>query len=116
MELLIHSRYIYCDETQFTEDVVLPTLYAAKKYIIPALVDKCIQYLEHNLNPDNVCLIYEQVSTVACLEHNLRLGKTFFSFLSGLFMDSRLQRDTSSNFKHQARPVCHKQALYHHYP
>ncbi len=60
--IIIYFRYLYCDETMFTEDVVLPTLYAAKKYIIPALVDKCIQYLEHNLNPDNVCLIYEQVN------------------------------------------------------
>ena len=53
-------RYIYCDSVDLTLDLVLPTLYLAKKYILPALADRCVQYLEENLAPENVCLIYEQ--------------------------------------------------------
>lgn len=43
-----------------TADLVLPTLYSSKKYLLPALTDRCTEYLECNLHPDNVCLIYEQ--------------------------------------------------------
>ena len=67
---IFRCRFLYCDETQLTEEVVLPTLYAAKKYMIPALVEKCILYLEHNLSPDNVCLIYEQVMLQHLREYN----------------------------------------------
>ena len=39
---------------------MLPVLYASKKYLVPALADKCTTFLEENLHPDNVCTIYEQ--------------------------------------------------------
>lgn len=43
-----------------TADLVLPTLYAAKKYMVPKLADMCVQFLEDSLSPDNVGVIYEQ--------------------------------------------------------
>ena len=52
-------RYLYCDEIDLDEDSVLPILYASKKYMLPALTTKCVQYLEANLNPENICLYYE---------------------------------------------------------
>ena len=51
---------MYCDETDLSADLVLPTLYASKKYMLHSLTEHCIDYLESNLLPDNVCLIYEQ--------------------------------------------------------
>lgn len=50
---------MYCDEVDLSADVVLPILYASKKYMLPILTDKCVEYLEDNLQPDNVCMIYE---------------------------------------------------------
>ena len=50
---------MYCDETDLSDDVVLPILYASKKYMLPALTDQCIEFLEANLRPDNVCTVYE---------------------------------------------------------
>ena len=52
--------YLYCDEVDLCDDLVLPILYIGKKYIVPALTTRCTQYLEDHLHPDNVCLIYEQ--------------------------------------------------------
>ncbi|KAK2192994.1 hypothetical protein NP493_19g13007 [Ridgeia piscesae] len=53
-------EYLYSDEVELSDDLVLPILYIGKKYIIPALTTKCTTYLEEHLHPDNVCLIYEQ--------------------------------------------------------
>ena len=50
-------RYLYCDEISLEADTVLPTLYAAKKYIIPHLTQACTEYLEANLDASNVCLL-----------------------------------------------------------
>ena len=32
---------------------------AAKKYILPDLVSKCVQYMENNLTPDYTCRLLE---------------------------------------------------------
>ena len=62
---LIHSsnccfsfyRYLYCDEISLEADTVLPTLYAAKKYIMPHLAKACVEYLETNLDASNAWLL-----------------------------------------------------------
>ena len=54
MELL---RFIYTDKVVLTLDNALEVLYLAKKYIVPALVRKCIDYVERNLNHDNVLTV-----------------------------------------------------------
>ena len=49
--------YLYCDETSIGADNVLATMYAAKKYIMPHLVQECVKYLEKNIDADNACLL-----------------------------------------------------------
>ena len=39
---------------------VLGTLYAAKKYIIPHLANKCVEYMEHNISDQNACVLLDQ--------------------------------------------------------
>ena len=53
-------RFIYCDNCTFSGEDVLPVLYAGKKYMLPALTRLCAQFLEENLDVDDVCIIYEQ--------------------------------------------------------
>lgn len=58
--MCVQFRFLYCEDSNFTFDLILPTLYASKKYIIPLLTENCLSFLEENLDVDNVCLIYEQ--------------------------------------------------------
>ena len=53
-------RYLYCDEIQLDDETVLPTLYAAKKYLITPLSNACVRYLETSLNEQNACLLLSQ--------------------------------------------------------
>ena len=55
--LFLFSRYLYCDEIPLEPDNVLPTIYAAKKYIIPHLERACVEYLEANVDASNACLL-----------------------------------------------------------
>ena len=48
-------------EINLEPESVLPTLYAAKKYMVNPLANECINYLEKNLKPENVCVILMQV-------------------------------------------------------
>ena len=41
-------------------DTALPTLYAAKKYIMPHLAKACVEYLETNIDASNACLLLSQ--------------------------------------------------------
>ena len=50
-------RYLYCDEISLEADTVLPTLYAAKKYIMPHLTQACVDYLQTDLDASNACLL-----------------------------------------------------------
>ena len=50
-------RYLYCDATTLEADTVLPTLYAAKKYMMPHLERDCVKYLETNVDASNACLL-----------------------------------------------------------
>lgn len=61
--LLLHAlyfRFLYTDSVDLQPDIVLPLLYAAKKYSVQALVKQCIQFLELDQTTENICAILEQ--------------------------------------------------------
>ena len=50
-------RYLYCDDVSLEADTVLPTIDAAKKYIMPHLEQVCVEYLVTNVDASNACLL-----------------------------------------------------------
>lgn len=53
-------QYIYTDEINLKSfDQVCEICYAAKKYMIPALVKQCTEFIWGDLYPGNVCRAYE---------------------------------------------------------
>ncbi|XP_051942103.1 BTB/POZ domain-containing protein 6-B-like [Hippocampus zosterae] len=57
---LIMLKYLYSDEMELEADTVLATLYAAKKYIVPALARACVDFLETSLEAKNACVLLSQ--------------------------------------------------------
>uniref|UniRef100_A0A3Q2PCM1 BTB domain containing 6 n=2 Tax=Fundulus heteroclitus TaxID=8078 RepID=A0A3Q2PCM1_FUNHE len=57
---LILLKYLYSDEIDLDADTVLATLYAAKKYIVPALAKACVTFLETSLEAKNACVLLSQ--------------------------------------------------------
>ncbi|ELK37513.1 BTB/POZ domain-containing protein 6 [Myotis davidii] len=57
---LIMLKYMYSDEIDLEADTVLATLYAAKKYIVPALAKACVHFLETSLEAKNACVLLSQ--------------------------------------------------------
>ena len=57
-------KYLYCDEIDLNNDNVLATLYAAKKYLVPALANACVNFLERSLTAKNACLLLSQARYV----------------------------------------------------
>ncbi|XP_013877556.1 BTB/POZ domain-containing protein 6-B [Austrofundulus limnaeus] len=57
---LILLKYMYSDEIELEADTVLATLYAAKKYIVPALAKACVSFLETSLEARNACVLLSQ--------------------------------------------------------
>ncbi len=55
------SSYMYSGLSDITADNVIPTLYAAKKYSVDGLANKCIAFVENHLDPENACAVMEQV-------------------------------------------------------
>lgn len=53
-------RFFYSGHCAINGDNVMSLMYAAKKYIAPALLDMCTEYLVENMSPDNVCTILQQ--------------------------------------------------------
>ena len=53
-------RYMYSDEIELDADTVLATLYAAKKYLVPALAKACVSFLETSLEAKNACVLLSQ--------------------------------------------------------
>ncbi len=51
---------MYTDDVTLNADIVLGTLYAAKKYMVPQLSHKCVEYLETQIDASNVCMILSQ--------------------------------------------------------
>ena len=68
--LLELFRYMYCDEVNLSGSTVMEILYLSKKYILPSLTEKCVQYLQENLDASNVfsilpsVKIYEEMNLV----------------------------------------------------
>ena len=53
-------RYIYTDRINLNSfELVCDICYAAKKYMLPALVEECTKYLWRDLYPRNACRAYE---------------------------------------------------------
>ena len=50
-------RYLYSEEVKLNESNVMQVLYVAKKYILPSLVDECIDFLYRILDPGNVFFV-----------------------------------------------------------
>ena len=48
---------MYSDEVNLSESNVMGVLYLAKKYMVPSLTDKCMEYLKEKLDPSNVFII-----------------------------------------------------------
>ncbi|XP_067664410.1 BTB/POZ domain-containing protein 6-like [Haliotis asinina] len=59
---VFHSflRYLYSNCVELTTDNVSGLLYAAKKYYVKSLSEKCVSFLDSALNADNACDILEQ--------------------------------------------------------
>ena len=47
-------RYVYSDEIQLSGSNVMEVLYLADKYMMPFVVEKCREYLEKELGPEDV--------------------------------------------------------------
>ncbi|RMX58409.1 hypothetical protein pdam_00020640 [Pocillopora damicornis] len=64
--LLELFRYMYSDEANLNGNNVMGVLYLANKYIVPALADICVTYLQEHVDSSNVfnvlpsALIYEE--------------------------------------------------------
>lgn len=72
-----YSRYIYTDTIVFnTVEEAIGVLYAAKKYMLPHLSQKCHDYVLDNLSPNNVLLVYEfaeEIQEVKLMEPSLKV-------------------------------------------
>ena len=53
-------RFLYTDMCNLTTDNAMFVLYLAKKYIVPPLAQKCIEFLEAHLTPENVFKVLNQ--------------------------------------------------------
>ncbi|WAR27990.1 BTBD6-like protein [Mya arenaria] len=55
-------RFMYTGEIQLMPDSVMATMYAAKKYDIQPLTNRCKTFLEKEIAVENVCIILDQAS------------------------------------------------------
>ncbi len=53
-------RFLYADECFLTTDNALSVLYLAKKYIVPSLAEKCVEFLEANIGVENALTVLQQ--------------------------------------------------------
>jgi len=53
-------RFLYSDHVQIGPETVMTTLYSAKKYAVPALERRCVEFLQLNLGPDNAFMLLTQ--------------------------------------------------------
>ena len=53
-------RFLYTDECNLSTDNAVFVLYLAKKYIVPSLAQKCIEFLEANLRVENAVTVLQQ--------------------------------------------------------
>ena len=57
---LLLLKFLYTDEITICPDTVMSTLYAAKKYAVPILEQKSVEFLKSNLGPDNALTLLSQ--------------------------------------------------------
>ena len=53
-------RFFYSDEVMIGPETVMATLYAAKKYAVPALEQACVDFLKMNLSSDNAFMLLSE--------------------------------------------------------
>ena len=53
---------MYYEEANLSGENILTVLYCAKKYMIPGLKELCSEFLEKEMDHNNVCFILEQVT------------------------------------------------------
>jgi len=58
--LLEMFRYLYSDKVNLSGSNAMQVLYLANKYMVPALAEKCTEYLRRNLKASNVFCILPQ--------------------------------------------------------
>jgi BTB/POZ domain len=59
------DRFLYTDDVgDISHYSVMTTLYAAKKYAVPALQTACVEFLKRNLRADNAFMLVAQVPTL----------------------------------------------------
>ena len=65
-------RFLYTDEYNLTADnaIIMSVSYLAKKYIVPSLAHKCIEFLESMFTAENIFTILHQ--TVQLVEKKTR--------------------------------------------
>lgn len=90
-------RYLYTDEINLNRDNIVAVLSAARKYVIPGLVNACIDYLRYRVNKENALVVWQSCRTFGEEEYEyfcLQLIRRFahYVFLSPDFL--RLDHDT----------------------
>ena len=53
-------RFLYTDDCKITAENAMGVLYLAKKYLISSLAEKCREFLEGSIKPENVFAVLEQ--------------------------------------------------------
>ncbi|XP_031567046.1 BTB/POZ domain-containing protein 6-B-like, partial [Actinia tenebrosa] len=53
-------HYVYSDEVNLTGSNVMDVLYAAQKYMMPFLENKCSEYIQKELRPEDVFIVLPQ--------------------------------------------------------
>ncbi len=53
-------RFLYTDDCKITTENAIGIMYLAKKYLISSLAEKCCEFLEASIEPDNVFAVLEQ--------------------------------------------------------
>ena len=56
---LLFFRFLYSDEVSLNADIVTQVLYTARKYGVAQLSEKCKEFLQANINAENVGVILE---------------------------------------------------------
>lgn len=53
-------RFLYTEECEITEENVISIVYLSTKYIVPALVKKCVRFLQKTITPDTAFTVLSQ--------------------------------------------------------
>uniref|UniRef100_A0A0R3S2I7 BTB domain-containing protein n=1 Tax=Elaeophora elaphi TaxID=1147741 RepID=A0A0R3S2I7_9BILA len=53
-------KFLYTDDVSFGPEIVMTTLYTAKKYAVPAMEIACVDFLKRNLGADNAFMLLTQ--------------------------------------------------------